>query len=84
MEEIGASGEGNWIADGTFQVSGMGGEEREGFGDGGRGRVGEQEDERLDGGDRHGEKRIIAQEIVVGLHNADLGASYLVTLFVME
>lgn len=56
----------------------MSGEEGEGLGDGGRGGVVEQKDERLDGCDGHGQEGIIAEEIVVGLHNAIPGASCLV------
>lgn len=69
MKEVGASGEGNGVADRTFQAGGMSGEEGEGLGDGGRGGVVEQKDERLDGCDGHGQEGIIAEEIVVGLHN---------------
>lgn len=40
--------------------------------------MGEQQDERLNGGDGHGEEGVIAEEIAVALHNAVLRASYLV------
>lgn len=46
--------------------------------------MGEQQDERLNGGDGHGEEGVIAEEIAVGLHNAVLGASYLVMVKKVE
>ena len=66
LEEIGTGGEGDGIADGAFQVGGRGGEEVEGFGDGGGGGVGEEEDEGFDCGDGHSEVRVGGKEGVVG------------------